>query len=312
MSKSKQTLSPKRFSIVRFAVRTLFQYALLLVGIRLLAPGFWARQLVAGAWSFVLVFLATNLFLAFFEWGFHRYLLHGVVIRRFGKLASTHRNHHSLTPVRLERVKGSSDRVVLNRYPITREEQFEDSAFPYYALFVFWLLFLPLLIAGQLLLPAAPVILGGYTAITWSMGCYEILHAIEHWPYEWWKGATEHPGHGFLWRKIYGFHHYHHANTSRNMGISGFIFGFPLPDMVLRTYHQPKDLLLEGRMATARDFAAPAPPRLVQWLDGWARRRETKATHRRAAISRRVSPRSPSVSRAHSPGHHREESGTGS
>ena len=270
--------APKnRFSIARFLLQTALQYGLLLVAIRLAAPGFWARQLAAGPGAFLVVFFATNLFLAFFEWGFHRYLLHSVVLGRLGRLATAHRNHHSLTSVRLGRVEGSADRIVLNRYPITHEEQFEDSAFPPYALAVFWLLFAPLLIVAQLLIPRAPVILGGYTAVTWSMASYETLHAVEHWPYEWWKRATEHPVYGTVWKKLYGFHHYHHANTSRNMAISGFVLGFPLPDIVLGTYHQPKELLLEGRMATARDFAAPAPPGLVRWLDGWARRREAKA-----------------------------------
>jgi len=270
----------RRFSIARFAVRTAIQYGLLLAGIRVVAPGFWARQLMAGWRPFLLVFLASNLFLAFFEWGFHRYVLHTMVFGGLRKLAASHRNHHSLTAVRLERVGGSPDRVVLNRYPITREEQFEDSAFPWYALFIFWLAFTPLLVAGQLLLPRAPVLLGGYSAITWSATGYEILHAIEHWPYEWWKHATEHPLFGGLWRKLYGFHHYHHANTSRNMAISGVLLGFPLPDIVFGTYHQPAELLLEGRMATAREFSAPAPPGWVRWLDTRARRREANLSRR--------------------------------
>ena len=48
---------------------------------------------------------------------------------------------------------------------------------------------------------------------------------------------------------------------------------------MLGTYHQPQALLLEGRVATARDFAVPPPPRVVQWLDGWARKREAQIHH---------------------------------
>jgi hemolysin III len=110
------------------------------------------------------------------------------------------------------------------------------------------------------------------------MFLYEVLHALEHQPYPWWKRAVEHPQLGFMWRRLYGFHHMHHANISCNEAISGF-FGLPIADWVLRTYHQPRDLLLEGRVATARDFAVPPPPRLVRWLDGWARRRETQIRH---------------------------------
>ena len=70
----------------------------------------------------------------------------------------------------------------------------------------------------------------------------------------------------------------HHANISCNEAISGF-FGLPLADWILGTYHQPKELLLEGRLATAKDFAVPAPPPLVRWLDGWARSRESGVHH---------------------------------
>jgi len=90
---------------------------------------------------------------------------------------------------------------------------------------VFLLLDAPFLFGVQLLLPRAPVLMGGYAAITWSMCLYEILHAIEHRPYEWWKHATEHPRFGAFWRKLYGFHHMHHANISCNEAISGF-FGW--------------------------------------------------------------------------------------
>jgi hemolysin III len=272
----------KRFSIFRFLVSASLQFGLLLLAIRLVAPGFWASQAATGAGAFLLVCLAGNLFLTFFEWGFHRYLLHQVVIGRLSRLAATHRNHHSLTPIRLERVKGSPNRVVLNRYPIVEEEQFEDSAFPFYALLVFWLIFSPLLIVAQCLIPGAPVVMGGLTAITWSTVSYEVLHAVGHWPYDRWEHMTEHPTFGPVWKKLYGFHHYHHANTGRNMAISGFILGFPLADFVLGTYHQPRELLLEGRTATALDFAAPALPRFVQRLDGWARKRESNVGRREA------------------------------
>jgi hemolysin III len=194
--------------------------------------------------------------------------------------ASAHRNHHGLTSIRLQPVVAGSDRYILNEYPITAKEQFEDSAFPPYAYIGFTAFFSPLFIGLQWLFPTVPFLLGGLIAITWSMSLYEILHAVEHLPYEWWKRATEHPRFGGLWRKIYGFHHMHHANVSCNEAISGF-FGLPIADWVMGTYHQPKELLLEGRKATAKDFAVPRPPRFVQWLDGWARKRESEI--RRAA-----------------------------
>jgi hemolysin III len=270
---------PRRFSIFWFSVQLLAQYVLLLVAFRFALPGVWHRQFASGWLALVLVFLAAHLVMCFFEWGFHRYVLHSVTTRWLAYFARGHRHHHSLTPIRLQPVSEGSDRYVLNRYPITEEEQYPDSAFPVYATFAFWLLFTPALVVAQLLLPRLPILIGGYSAITWSMCLYEILHAIEHQPYEWWKHATEHPRLGYWWRQLYGFHHMHHANISCNEAISGF-FGMPVADWALGTYHQPRELLLEGRVASARDFAIPTPPRVVRWLDEWARRRESRL-HRR-------------------------------
>jgi len=270
----------KKFSILRFSIRTSIQYALLLLAFRYFLPKVWARQLEAGWLAFLLVFLAVHLFICFFEWGFHRYVLHAVTSRWLHYFARGHRSHHGLTSIRLQPVAEGSDRYVLNRYPIVEEAQHLDSAFPSYAIVAFWALFTPLLVAVQLLLPGAPVLMGGYAAITWSMCLYEILHAIEHRPYEWWKHATEHPRFGAFWRKLYGFHHMHHANISCNEAISGF-FSLPIADWVFRTYHQPKDLLLEGRVASAKDFAIPPPLPFVRWLDSWARKREARTLQRK-------------------------------
>jgi hemolysin III len=268
-----------KFSIFWFSVQTLGQYVLLLLAFRFLAPGFWASQFESGWLAFLLTFLGIHLFICFFEWAFHRYVLHSVTTPWLRWFARGHRNHHGLTPIRLQPVTTGSDRYVLNRYPIMEAEQHVDSAFPVYATLAFWVFFTPLLIVFQFALPHLPVMIAGYTAITWSMCLYEILHAIEHQPYEWWKQATEHPRLGALWRKLYGFHHMHHANVSCNEAISGF-FGLPIADWAFGTFHQPKELLLEGRVATAKDFAVPPPPRLVRWLDGWARRREAQLIRR--------------------------------
>jgi len=269
------TKTAPRFSILRFALQTAGQYVVLLLLFRFTLPSLWASQFAAGWLAIVLTFLGFHLFMCFFEWYFHRYVLHAITSPVLQMFAHAHRNHHGLTPIRLQPVAEGSDRYVLNRYPITHEDQHQDSAFPWFALLAFWALFTPLIVALQWLFPGLPMLLGGYTAITWSMTLYEILHAIEHQPYEWWKHATEHPRFGFVWRQLYGFHHMHHANTSCNEAISGF-FGLPVADWVFRTYHQPKELLLEGRVATARDFAVGSPPRIVRWLDGWARKRESQ------------------------------------
>ena len=264
----------RRFSILWFSVQLVIQFGLLLLGLRTFLPGVWANQLAAGPLAFVLVLLGMHLIMCFFEWAFHRYVLHAVTTPWLVRFARGHRSHHGLTPIKLQPVAEGSDRYVLNRYPITEEEQYEDSAFPVYALVGFWAFFTPLLAGLQVLLPHLPILLGGYSAITLSMGLYEILHAIEHQPYEWWQKATEHPRLGVMWRKLYGFHHMHHANISCNEAISGFL-GLPIADWAFRTYHQPKELLLSGRVATAKDFAVPPPWPFVRALDAWARKRET-------------------------------------
>jgi hemolysin III len=274
LSPTSHTHRHRRFSIPLFAVLVALQVGLLFAGYRVLLPGLWERQLAGGAGAFIAVFVAMHLFLCFFEWFFHRYVLHGVTMRWLRSLATEHRHHHGLTPIRLRPVVEGSDRFVLNEYPITHEAQFESSAFPAYALVAFWIWFTPLLVVSQLLLPRFPVMLAGYAAIAWSLLSYEILHAIAHWPYEWWRNATEHPRWGGFWRRLYGFHHMHHANVGCNESIGGF-FGLPLADWCFGTHHQPRELLLEGRKATAKDFAVRRPRAVVRWMDGWSRRRES-------------------------------------
>ncbi len=275
----RELVKPRRFSILRFLVEIALQCGLLLLAFRTFFPALWHRQFAAGWLPMLVVFLIVHLVLAFFEWAFHRYVLHSITTPLLTYFARGHRSHHGLTPIRLQSAPDGGDRYVLNRYPITEEEQFVDSAFPIYATIAFWALFTPLLIPFQLLLPKVPVMLGGYAAVTWSMVLYEVLHAIEHQPFEWWKRATESRRFGKAWRALYGFHHMHHANIACNEAIGGF-FGLPIPDWLFGTYHQPKELLLEGRLATARDFAVPPPPPLVQRLDRWARKRESEI-HRR-------------------------------
>lgn len=233
-----------------------------------------------GPLAFAATFLAIHLFLGFFEWFFHRYVLHSVTVPWLRRFATDHRNHHSLTPIRLRPAGSNGDRVILNEYPILHEEQYPDSAFPAYALLAFWALFTPALLLLQWVLPDVPVLLAGYSAIALSMMLYEVLHAIDHWPYEWWSKATEHRRFGRMWSRLYGFHLMHHANIGCNEGIGGFL-GLPVGDWAFGTYHQPRELLLEGRRATARDFAVRPPLGIVRRLDRWARAREARLVRAR-------------------------------
>ncbi|HET9327020.1 MAG TPA: hypothetical protein VFQ05_09630, partial [Candidatus Eisenbacteria bacterium] len=122
--------SRRRFSIARFAALVTIQLVLLVLAFRAFFPNLWAMNVAAGVSGFLLVFLGMHLFIAFFEWFFHRYVLHGVTVWWLQRFAKGHRHHHSLTPIRLRPLGPGSDRVVLNEYPITREEQYPDSDFP--------------------------------------------------------------------------------------------------------------------------------------------------------------------------------------
>lgn len=246
---------------------------LLLLVFRFVAPGAWSRQLAAGPGAFALVFVAMQMFNCFFEWGFHRYVLHARIHPWLSTFSQGHRHHHSLTPIQLRPSDAGPGRIILNQYPITEAHQHEDSAFPWYAMAAFWLLFSPLLIGVQFLLPDWPILLGGAASIAWSVYAYEVIHAVNHYRFEWWERATSHPRWGALWKRIYGFHHFHHANINANEAISGF-FGLPVADWVFRTYNQPPDLLLHGRVATAKMFQIRSPWPFVAWLDRWSRRRE--------------------------------------
>lgn len=267
------------FSIRRF----LLQVAVQLIGLFLLMryawPDFWAHQIAGGVGPIIVVFLGVHLFVCFFEWWFHRYVLHATIHPWLIRFSRGHRNHHALTAIQLRRNEAGPGRIVLNKYPITSPEQNEDAAFPIYALVAFWAIFTIPFAIVQFLLPHAPIFLGGYAAVAWSLSAYEIFHAIEHYPYEWWERALNNRRFGWAWRKLYGFHHYHHANISWNEAISGF-FGLPIADWVFKTYFQPKNLLLSGRLATIRDFHPSQQPwRWVVWLDQWAKRRESSITH---------------------------------
>jgi len=273
----------RRFSIARFSAQMVLQLAIVLAGFRYLLPRVWESEIAAGGMALLLAFLGTHLGLCFFEWFFHRYVLHHVAFRTLGKFATDHRKHHSLTAIKLRPSETGSGRIILNEYPIVEPEQYEASAFPWYALLAFWVIFTPVLVGLKLLFPGAPILLGGYVAIWWSLCGYEIFHAVEHLPYEWWEQHTAHPRLGRLWTKVYGFHHMHHANISCNEAISGF-FGLPVADWAFGTYYQPRELLLHGRKATAKDFHLPTPRPFVKSLDRWARRREAQTTPRAGSL----------------------------
>lgn len=250
-------------------------YVSLLILLRLIVPNCWKTQIDAGLGLNASVFVAMVLLNCFFEWGFHRYMLHTVLARWLQSFTEKHRLHHRLTPVRYIRDPSGSTYRVKSEYPIVQEEQYESQAFPWWALIVFWVVFSPFIVGFQLAFPKVPFLLAGFSAVTFSLFLYEVFHAIEHRPEPWWIPRLKHPRFGRIWRKMYGFHFMHHANPLVNLGISGF-FGLPVADWVLGTLYLPEAVLPLGEPVHPKDFAIPPPRWIVQRLDRWLKKRERR------------------------------------
>jgi hemolysin III len=273
-------IEPK-FSVTLFLLTIGISLAVLLGALALIAPGVWHAQLSAGWVSLIVVFLIVHCINAFVEFFFHRYVLHAPLIPFLSHFYKQHTRHHALTRVGYQKAKKGKPAMpclVENRYPIVDEKQYEASFFPWYTLGAFALLASCLFAPAQWLLPHAPIFLGGFLALAWSLSLYELIHAIEHWPQATWDRLVSHPAQGRFWRKAYAFHLRHHADIRCNEAISG-VFALPLPDFIFGTYVDPETLYRQGQQIDAREFVSPKPRfGLIRWLD---RRAEKAIKHRR-------------------------------
>ena len=282
-------IEPK-FSPVLFFVTI----GLTLVGLfgilALISPEVWLAQFSAGWPAVIAIFLGVHFAAAFFEFGFHRYVLHAPLLPFLSRFYKQHTLHHALTRIGYQKSKNGAEMpclvetVAVNRYPIVEEPQFEASYFPWYTLATFAALgtfvFGPL----QWLFPSAPIFLAGFLSITWSLSLYEIIHAIEHWPQATWDRLVAHPTQGRFWRKAYAFHLRHHADIRCNEAISGF-FGLPMVDVIFGTYVDPETLYTHGRPVDPKQFVSPTPRfGLIRWLDRQAEEAVKRRRRRRAAV----------------------------
>jgi hemolysin III len=260
----------EKFSLPLFVFTIAATLAGLAGALRLAAPEVWARQLRAPAGLAVAAFLAVSLLNCFVEYIFHRYVLHMPAVPFLRRLYRQHTLHHALTRIGRRPLRdGRGVLFIENKYPIVEPEQGEASFFPWYSLAVFAAIFTPLLALLQWLVPALPWFLSGYAALASSLALYEILHAIEHWPFETWEPLIVHPRWGLLWRQLYGFHLRHHAVIDCNESISGF-FGLPLADWAFGTCVIPKTIYADGEEWTAEAFRSPRPAWPIRRLDAWA------------------------------------------
>lgn len=277
----------EEFSLPLFVFTVLATLAGLLVALRFCAPGVWTGQFLAPVWKGVVAFLAISLVNAFLEYFFHRYVLHTPAVPLLRRLYKQHTLHHALT--RIARKQGRDGRGILfieNKFPIVEPEQGEASFFPWYSLAVFALVLSPLLATLQWLFPSFPWFVGGFAALAVSLTLYEVLHAINHWPFETWEPLIQHPRWGWFWRPAYAFHLRHHAVTDCNESISGF-FGLPVADWVFGTCVIPQTIYAEGEVWTPEKFRSPSPVAMIRALDGVA---ERAVTRRRLRSSTAPSP----------------------
>jgi hemolysin III len=279
----------EEFSLPLFVVTVLTTLAVLFGALWQLAPRFWAEQFLAPLWHGAVVVAAVCLLNCFIEYFLHRYVLHSPAIPILRYFYQQHTLHHAITRVGRKRARdGRGILFIENKFPIVEAEQGEASFFPWYTLAVFALLFTPLLAVMQWLVPAFPWFVGGFVALALSLTLYELLHAINHWPFEKWEPLITHRFWGVMWQPIYAFHLRHHAVTDCNESISGF-FGLPIADWVFGTCVVPTTVYADGEEWTAEKFRSPRPRWLIRRLDLWAnrvvQRRRAIATPGHSAIS---------------------------
>ena len=239
---------------VLFGVFILAHLVVLFAFLRFAFPWTWQQQLSAGWGAIILTCLACNLVFCFGEFFFHRYLLHIDSIKWLGKLCYAHRAHHKLTSIRFD----DRDNAVRSAYAIEDVDHDDSATFPPYALLLFFAFWTPFFAVIAFSFPQFPILIGGYVALAIAHFLYETLHVLHHLPHEWWERKIKLPIFGTLLHKMYGFHQAHHANYHCNMNIAGF-FGFPVADLVLRTYKQPDTLLIEGAPGTKAAARALTP-----------------------------------------------------
>ncbi len=127
------------FPFTIFTLQVAAQVALMLAAFRYGLPGLWHKQIASG-WPGVLgAFLLVHLFACFFEYFFHRYILHTIFVYPLHPFARKHRVHHALTKVVRTSPKDGGPRLVENRYPLMEQEQLQSAVFPAYALVAFFL-----------------------------------------------------------------------------------------------------------------------------------------------------------------------------
>ena len=257
----------KPFSVFLFALTIILTLTVYDVLLEKIAPNVRDVALQAPLWKLGIVFFVAHFFFGIAEFFFHRYMLHSP-FPGLGRLYRQHNLHHGLTNITLIGVRDNRGKV-FSHYPILEEKQHEASYFPWYALGVFLVAFLPAIIFFQWLFPSWPIVFGTPLALAFSLSLYEIVHAIEHWSFAtFWKPRVFHPTFGKFWTWFYCFHLRHHANVMTNENISGFL-ATPVADVLFGTYAPWSRVFLHGEHVPESEFRAnpPKPCWLIRFLD---------------------------------------------
>src|SRR2546423_534606 len=160
--------------------------------------------------------------------------------------------------------------------PAAPEIETEEFSLPLFVLTVLATL-AGLLAALRLFVPG--VWTAQFAALAVSLTLYEVLHAINHWPFEKWEPLIRHRFWGRFWMPAYAFHLRHHAVIDCNESISGF-FGLPVADWTFGTCVIPQTVYADGEEWKPDEFRSPRPRWLIRQLDRWA---EKVVERRRAA-----------------------------
>jgi hemolysin III len=265
------------FSVVKFTATNVMTFVAFMGAFKLLFPALFAAELNHAWWVLFGTFLLCQAREALTEWAFHRWFLHAPLVPGMTGLWKAHTLHHNRTLFLMHHVTDGQGKVT-NKYPILEERQNVSSFFPSWSLAAFTCFALVTTVVPlKLLFPSMPIVSMTIVSVTWSMFFYEIVHSIEHRPFEsFWLPKID--GRlGWFWRRAYFFHLWHHREIKVNECISGFVLGIPLADWLMRTYVACRfeRIPQHGEVMAEKAFEHPAPETwsFVRHLDRLAEKR---------------------------------------
>jgi hypothetical protein len=252
-----------------FTLSTLGQLAIALGAFYLISPTAFLAEF-QHPWTIVLCTFLFGVPLSLFEYLYHRYLLHSSVLPFLGSMHKAHSHHHGLTNVKAPITPNEPAKMVPveSYYPIDHEHQEESMMFPYYALSIFYGVFIILLaIPAALIFRGAPVFSSVLFTATLCYSAYEIWHAITHLPFDkYWKPAMDNKYIGKMTKHAYGFHLMHHWRPVSNLAVVGF-WGWAVWDHVFGTHRRPENMPIQGGEVTFKDAELKRPRFPIAQLD---------------------------------------------